>query len=301
MVPQNWPPNVRIAKTFAKKDLKFQKTRQKKTQKCMLRQTQFETNPYFLKSIRDYAERVQPAMNNEAQLDQFGNPRDLSLEGSSVQSYDAQSLLEYRAGRITREDLNRIKVFMSHLSDCSDQEAGTTYNNMGKEYAFLKAAGELFEDSTVDLNNTDGCTAQYRSFRALFLLSMLAFRFQIIIDRAVGAPGHGKDEVDRLNAVDKRYLQSKMRLTETAGADESDHKMKSYAMVENENFSLAEECHRILTDQTWVDGVKGDAKHAKRKARVAKEGDETDVFRTEKGRRPAQVLEIHRDCQAWSP
>jgi hypothetical protein len=49
-----------------------------------MRQTQFETNPYFLKTIRDYAERVQPAMNNEAQLDQFGNPRDLSLEGSSM-------------------------------------------------------------------------------------------------------------------------------------------------------------------------------------------------------------------------
>ena len=37
-------------------------------------------------------------------------------------------------------------------------------------------------------------------------LSMLLHAYQITIDRAVGAPGHGKDVVDGLNAVDKNYL-----------------------------------------------------------------------------------------------
>jgi hypothetical protein len=32
----------------------------------------------------------------------------------------------------------------------------------------------------------------------------------VTIDRAVGAPGHGKDIVDGLNAVGKRYLITKM-------------------------------------------------------------------------------------------
>jgi hypothetical protein len=34
----------------------------------------------------------------------------------------------------------------------------------------------------------------------------------IIIDHAVGAPGHGKDEVDSLNPVDKRFFLEKMVL-----------------------------------------------------------------------------------------
>jgi hypothetical protein len=66
-------------------------------------------------------------------------------------------------------------------------------------------------------------------------MSMLAIQFAIIIDRAVGAPGHGKDEVDGLNAVDKRYLQTKMRVVTTPGEEDpqEDWKMRAYAMVEN--------------------------------------------------------------------
>jgi len=36
----------------------------------------------------------------------------------------------------------------------------------------------------------------------------LASEFGITIDRAIGAPGHGKDIVDALNATDKIYLCS---------------------------------------------------------------------------------------------
>ena len=42
--------------------------------------------------------------------------------------------------------------------------------------------------------------------------TLLATTHGIIIDRAVGAPGHGKDQVDRLNAVDKRFINEKMAL-----------------------------------------------------------------------------------------
>jgi hypothetical protein len=207
-----------------------------------MRQVQFETVPYSFKTIRDYAERVKPELNFEAQLDKFGNPRDLSLEGSSVSSYSGASLQQFHEKTITKEELTRKKVFMSHLSDKSEQDAGTTYNNMCKEYEQLRSWGELEKYKSIDFNNTDGCTAQYRSYRALYLLSMLAIRFAIIIDRAVGAPGHGKDEVDGLNAVDKRYLQTKMRVVATPGEDdpEEDRKMRAYAMVENVNFSMAE-------------------------------------------------------------
>jgi hypothetical protein len=39
-----------------------------------------------------------------------------------------------REGTILKDDLIRKKVFMSHLLDKLEQDAGTTYNNMCKEY-----------------------------------------------------------------------------------------------------------------------------------------------------------------------
>jgi DNA polymerase II small subunit/DNA polymerase delta subunit B len=217
--------------------------------------TQFEKMPYSIKTIRDYAERTNPAMNNEAQINSFGNPRSLSIKGSSVYSYDGESLRQFELGLISQEELIQWKVFMLHLSDKSEQDSSTTYANMKKEYQNKEALGELVREKTIDMNNTDGCTGQYHSFRALFMTSLLARNFSIIIDRAVGAPGHGKDEVDGLNAVDKRLLQSKMCHTEIAGEEDNERKMKPNAMMETENFSLAEECHQILQDPSRIKGV----------------------------------------------
>jgi hypothetical protein len=38
----------------------------------------------------------------------------------------------------------------------------------------------------------DGCGAQYRSATALWFLSSLSTKHNIVIDRSYGAPGHGK-------------------------------------------------------------------------------------------------------------
>ena len=45
--------------------------------------------------------------------------------------------------------------------------------------------------------NIDGCTTSYRCDTALFFLLMLSHAYQITIDRVIGAPGHGKDVMDR--------------------------------------------------------------------------------------------------------
>ena len=39
---------------------------------------------------------------------------------------------------------------------------------------------------------------------------MLATKYHVTINRAIGAPGHGKDVVDALNAVDKEFLKKMM-------------------------------------------------------------------------------------------
>ena len=59
------------------------------------------------------------------------------------------------------------------------------------------------QDSTTLWEETDGCAKQYRCATAMYLLLLIFVRFNIVIDRAVGAPGHRKDVVDGLNATYK--------------------------------------------------------------------------------------------------
>ena len=42
---------------------------------------------------------------------------------------------------------------------------------------------------------TDGCAKQYRCCIAYYLMSFLSKPYQIVLDRAVDTPGHGKDVV----------------------------------------------------------------------------------------------------------
>ena len=54
--------------------------------------------------------------------------------------------------------------------------------------------------------NTDACAEQYCCAIALYLLSMLAHTYNIIIDHGVGAPGHGRKVVDGLNDIYNFFL-----------------------------------------------------------------------------------------------
>eukprot|EP00957_Ditylum_brightwellii_P112676 8589324-Ditylum_brightwellii.AAC.1 len=59
------------------------------------------------------------------------------------------------------------------------------------------------QNQSTILEETDGCAKQYRCASAINVLIMLSMKYNIVIDRAVGAPGRGKDVADGLNAVDK--------------------------------------------------------------------------------------------------
>eukprot|EP00957_Ditylum_brightwellii_P184943 14085072-Ditylum_brightwellii.AAC.1 len=58
------------------------------------------------------------------------------------------------------------------------------------------------------MDDTDDCSKQCRSALSLYLISTISMKYGIVIDHAVGAPGHGKNVMDGLNAVDKRYLRT---------------------------------------------------------------------------------------------
>ena len=80
---------------------------------------------------------------------------------------------------------------------------------------------------------TDGCAKQYRCSIAYYLMSCLSTSYQIVLDRAVDTPVHGKDVVDVFNAVQKRYLATCLRMRSTPEKDKIDSKrMLVEAMTE---------------------------------------------------------------------
>jgi hypothetical protein len=99
----------------------------------------------------------------------------------------------------------------------------------------LRERGVLEGNMPVVFDNTDGCCSQYRCATGGFLLTILSSIFKISINRQVHAPGHGKDEVDGLNATTKQFLCEKMSTTHKEdGRDNSHQRMADWAMKEEQ-------------------------------------------------------------------
>lgn len=203
---------------------------------------------------RDYAERLSAVFDEEIQSEHFGNSRSLSIEGSSVEAHATMGTTPQM-------------TFHSHFSDGSRQDAAATHEHMKCLFTCLQEEGKLAPAMTV-WEDTDGCSKQYRCGNALYLLSLLASKYGVTIDRAIGAPGHGKDVVDGLNATDKRYLKKMMCSIAKPEIDEEEGpKMKANSMQGGQLVSLAQECARLCSLQTRVSGVKGvGGKRAKRES-----------------------------------
>eukprot|EP00978_Attheya_sp_CCMP212_P018584 scaffold51031_cov63-Attheya_sp.AAC.4 len=133
---------------------------------------------------------------------------------------------------------------------------------------------DLFENDRMKRHGTmwdqtDGCGKQYRCCITHYLLSVLFVNFQIVIDRAVDTPGHGKDVVDGFNAVHKRFLMTCLRMTSTPKVHDSvtdSKRMLVHSMTEKGEVSFAAECTRLLLNRDMVGTLSGDKKRAKHKA-----------------------------------
>ena len=90
-------------------------------------------------------------------------------------------------------------------------------------------------------DQTDGCAKQYKCSIAYYLMSYLSTSYQIVLDRAVDTPGHGRDVLGGFNAVQKLYLATCLRMRSTPEKDKIDSKhMCVEAMTEKGEVSFAE-------------------------------------------------------------
>ena len=64
--------------------------------------------------------------------------------------------------------------------------------------------------------------------------------YSIIIDQGISAPGHGKEVVDGINAVDKRYIYQLMSTVQLPGSKRFDSQIKMHTGTQKDDVSLAE-------------------------------------------------------------
>ena len=97
-------------------------------------------------------------------------------------------------------------------------------------------------------------------------MSFLSKSYQIVLDRFVDTPGHGKNAVDGFNDIQKRYLAICLRMCITPEKYNIDSKrMRVDAMTAKGEVRFAKECKRLLDIRDEI-GNKGDKKYVKHKA-----------------------------------
>ena len=77
----------------------------------------------------------------------------------------------------------------------------------------------------------------------------------IIIYQGISAPGHGKELVGFLNAIDKRFIYQLMSNVQLPGSKTFDSKIIIYSFTENNDVSLAKYSRKQLYEEHRKHGV----------------------------------------------
>ena len=120
----------------------------------------------------------------------------------------------------------------------------------------------------MDINNIwdyrDSYTEKYRCGTALYLLSVLAKAYYIIIDRGVGEIGKVREVVDGLNATDKQFFSMLKKTVQLIGAEAHETQMEMHTLTLNKDISLAREFQKHLFDISRKSGVMDQGEYRKR-------------------------------------
>ena len=86
-------------------------------------------------------------------------------------------------------------------------------------------------------------------------MSVMSQTYSIIIDRGISAPGHGKEVVDGLNAVDKRYIYQLMSKVQLPWSVRFDSQIKMHTGTKKKDVSLAKKLKHYLEGENLKNGV----------------------------------------------
>jgi hypothetical protein len=124
----------------------------------------------------------------------------------------------------------------------------------------LQQQGKLAIGGRV-LTTTDGCAKQYKCSTSIYFMTLLATKFQIVMDRSICCPGNGKSIIDAVNGVDKnkilrRFMRKVQSPDDALSASSSSLQVHSFNNVAGEETYLAaEDCKRILEMEGSEEGT----------------------------------------------
>ena len=118
-----------------------------------------------------------------------------------IKQGNVSSFYENGGGDIHQSN-DTIQEFHLHLSNSKLQNSATTIAHLYTLLANVFEKKIIIRGRTM-WDQTYGCANKYRCSIAYYLMSYLSTSYQIVLDRSVDTPGHGKDVVDGFNAVQK--------------------------------------------------------------------------------------------------
>jgi hypothetical protein len=196
---------------------------------------------------KDYADRFGPTCTNEIQSSAFGRKPTVGLEGATVQWGGNDNM-----------------DFHCFFSDDKRQDSRVTYLNTRFLILQLIARASLLSPRHSVLYETmDGCSKQYRSGTALFLMAYTAVEFSLCINRLILAPGHGKSPIDSQNGVIKSKCNALTRMVSNPESPEHHRFIKGHTVKDGKFISMAQMFMEYMEDPR--NGfVRGHRKHQKR-------------------------------------
>ena len=99
---------------------------------------------------------------------------------------------------------------------------------------------------------TDDCSEQYRYASELYLMSVRSHCYSAKIDWGISAPGHGKEVVDGLNAIDKRYIYQLMSNAQLTVSKLFYSQMQIHTSTQNNYVRLAKELQQHLSKENLI-------------------------------------------------
>ena len=125
-------------------------------------------------------------------------------------------------------------MFNYFLLDDSEQYDANNISHIKRLIELLKERKVLESSLSTIWENTDDCAEQYICTTALYLMSVMLQCYSVIIDYGISAPGHGREVIDGLNAIDKRYIYQLMSNVQLPGWIFYEHILMNYWRQNND-------------------------------------------------------------------
>ena len=111
-----------------------------------------------------------------------------------------------------------VHEFHLYLSDSKLQNADMTTPHLYTLLDRMFEKKQMIRGGTM-WDETDGCSKHFRCSIAYHIMYFLSKSYQIVLDRAVDTPVHGKDKVGGFNAFQKQYLAACLKMRSMTEVD----------------------------------------------------------------------------------